>query len=158
MSSRQAALALHGVSAADRAWVLARLDDAQRAELIDYLDELQALGIPADSSLATVGGSQSTTVDGTFSALQQEPVWLLAMLLRARQWDWQASLMAGLDVARRGALQQQLEAEAAVPEALARSLARHAQSAMQNATPVAASARQHGGLLSRLQGWKPWRR
>ncbi|WP_139798869.1 hypothetical protein [Andreprevotia lacus] len=151
-------MALHGVSAADREWVLARLDEAHRAELAAYLDELHALGIPADSSLVTVGGRRGATVDSTFSALQQEPVWLLAMLLRARQWDWQAKLMAGLDVARRDALQQQLEAEAAVPEALARSLARHAQAAMQNAAPVAASARQHGGLLSRLQGWKPWRR
>jgi hypothetical protein len=49
---RQAALTLHAMPASDRAWLLAALSPQEREQLHALLEELQALGIPADSTLA----------------------------------------------------------------------------------------------------------
>jgi hypothetical protein len=49
--SRQAALLLHTLTPADREWLLARLSDAERLALEPLLEELRALGIPADREL-----------------------------------------------------------------------------------------------------------
>ncbi|WP_061540368.1 hypothetical protein [Collimonas fungivorans] len=48
---RRTALLLHAMSAADRDWMLAKLDGEMRATLKTMLDELLALGIPADRAL-----------------------------------------------------------------------------------------------------------
>lgn len=48
---RRTALLLHAMSVADRDWMLARLDGEARAILRTMLDELLALGIPADQAL-----------------------------------------------------------------------------------------------------------
>lgn len=49
---RQAALALHAMPPSDRAWVLDALPPRERQQLNALLEELQVLGIPADSALA----------------------------------------------------------------------------------------------------------
>jgi hypothetical protein len=48
---RLAALTLHGLSVADRQWVLGQLRPVQRAELETLLAELRELGIPSDPGL-----------------------------------------------------------------------------------------------------------
>lgn len=48
---RQAALTLHAMPASDRSWVLAALPPQEREQLHALLEELQALGIPADDTL-----------------------------------------------------------------------------------------------------------
>lgn len=48
---RRTALLLHAMSAADRDWMLAKLGGEMRATLKTMLDELLALGIPADRAL-----------------------------------------------------------------------------------------------------------
>jgi len=50
-SRRMAALALHGLTPEDRAWVLDRLDTVDRDSLQRLIDELVALGVPADPEL-----------------------------------------------------------------------------------------------------------
>lgn len=50
-SVRRAALALHALGGADRAWVLGQLPPDQRERLQPLLRELADLGIPADRSL-----------------------------------------------------------------------------------------------------------
>ena len=49
---RRASLALHGLSSADRQWMIERLPVQKRADLQQLLHELTALGIPADRRLA----------------------------------------------------------------------------------------------------------
>lgn len=49
---RRAALALHGLSPADRQWMIDRLPVQKQADLQPLLQELAALGIPADPRLA----------------------------------------------------------------------------------------------------------
>lgn len=49
--ARRAALTLHALGAADRAWLLAQLPTAQRERLQAMLGELEALGIPASRHL-----------------------------------------------------------------------------------------------------------
>jgi hypothetical protein len=58
---RRAALALHSVGAADRDWILGRVDDSERAVLRHLLDELQDLGMQPDSSFLpdSLGGEQN---------------------------------------------------------------------------------------------------
>lgn len=48
---RQAALTLHAMPASDRSWVLAALPPREREQLHALLEELEALGIPADATL-----------------------------------------------------------------------------------------------------------
>lgn len=45
---RRCALALHGLNAPDREWVLSRLPEPQRAEVARLADELAALGFPRE--------------------------------------------------------------------------------------------------------------
>ncbi|HSV47305.1 MAG TPA: hypothetical protein VLJ58_16060 [Ramlibacter sp.] len=49
---RRAALALHGLSPADREWMIERLPVHKRDALQELLQELTVLGIPADPQLA----------------------------------------------------------------------------------------------------------
>jgi hypothetical protein len=62
-AARQAALLLHALSPSDRAWLLAQLPSAQRAQLMPLVDELQALGIPQDLEL----------VEQTLTTREHEP-------------------------------------------------------------------------------------
>lgn len=50
-ATRRAALALHALCDADRAWMLASLSAAHRRLLEPLLDELQRLGLPRDADL-----------------------------------------------------------------------------------------------------------
>lgn len=48
---RRAALTLHALAPADRAWMLDRLNPSQRSLLQELLAELESLGIPQDVAL-----------------------------------------------------------------------------------------------------------
>lgn len=67
-SLHQSALLLHAMTASDRDWLLARLDQSDRERLQVLLDELESLGIPADESilhqaLASVHGEDGHDAD-----------------------------------------------------------------------------------------------
>ncbi len=51
---RRCALTLHAIGSRDRQWLLARLPLDRRTELEQLVDELRALGIPADPRVARV--------------------------------------------------------------------------------------------------------
>lgn len=107
---RRAALALHALSAADRAWLLQRLSPAQREALNALLAELKELGIPPDQGVIRAALSQTTTASdfseeearGLCLALEHEPPALQSLLLAAlgaREranvlTHWQAQLQA----------------------------------------------------------------
>jgi hypothetical protein len=58
---RQAALTLHAMPAPDRSWVLAALPPQEREQLHALLEELEALGIPADDTLAASLAQEAAT-------------------------------------------------------------------------------------------------
>ncbi|MDK2125124.1 hypothetical protein [Parachitinimonas caeni] len=132
--TRQAALTLHALSAQDRDWVLSRLTDEQRSELTGYLDELVSLGIPRDSGLIQAAMANVPPVQSAlqglpargllakasgatmYAVLEEEPAWLMAQVLKAGPWSWQADFMSRLPESRRRALAQSLIEASAIGE------------------------------------------
>ena len=124
--SRQAALTLHALPAAERNWVLERLEPQERQLMQSHLDELAALGIPADQRLvdealnkaraaaaprAVIAGASAMTMQTLLSA---EPAGLVARVLALGDWPWARELMAGLAAQRREEVQSSRE-QAQVP-------------------------------------------
>lgn len=132
--ARRAALLLHAMTAPERAWVLERLPQAEREELTVFLEELSALGIPADRKLlgdvvATVGDDDSARgrapngaeasdleIDALTGAdparlaglLREEPAALIASLLRLHAWPWRDALLKRLDPVKRTQVEQRM--------------------------------------------------
>jgi hypothetical protein len=113
---KRAALMLHGLQAADQAWLIAQLDEGQRGPLRSLLDELVALGVPRDASLlgALVNdeGSSHERLMGASAAdvlraLTGQSAEVVAMLLRLHAWPW-----------RHGVIQRWAEAFAQRPALL----------------------------------------
>lgn len=111
---RRAALVLHSLHDADRAWVLEALPASQRSIIQPLLDELRQLGIPRDSELSNILPTPSVSPPGVGRAsaleelssegvrslaqvLREEPLQVTACLLGARAWAWQEELLGQLD-------------------------------------------------------------
>jgi hypothetical protein len=114
--ARHAALMLHAMELADQDWLLARLAPGAQERMRALLQELQALGIPADASLlrqvtaaapvaATPGPTAAERLDrlpiarmqALADLLHAEPPQLAARLLRQRAWSWRDSLVQQWD-------------------------------------------------------------
>lgn len=120
MSARHAALKLHSAHEQDRDWILAQLDDRDRAQLQTYLGELEGLGIPRQAVPVMPLPSLSLTaqidgVDAAFACTQlaKEPAWVLVELLRLHPWSWRAALLATLNLQQRKAVLAELEQSSA---------------------------------------------
>jgi hypothetical protein len=118
---RSAALVLHSMSAADRAWALAELSDEERSILRPLVEELQSLGVPTDPTWAESvldvpaaprgpeqGDSARRRVatalpEQVVSILETEPVELVRRLIGLASWSWRTEVLAMLK-ARRGDL------------------------------------------------------
>jgi hypothetical protein len=108
MSSRQAALLVHSLAAADREWVLSHLSGPEQDRLRGLLSELGELGIPQDrrlveSALAT-SAPRATAIaslpmddDGLVrhagaqaiaEALHREPTDFVRKLIACGDWPW----------------------------------------------------------------------
>jgi hypothetical protein len=128
--SRQAALAIHALSPADRAWLIDRLTARQREALEPLLRELLELGIPADTALvdealraSAAPGSGEQTLHQQVAALspaqlgvllRDEPAPFVACLLAMHAWPWAQDYIDGLDTARRRKLLDAIHDGAAV--------------------------------------------
>jgi len=128
--ARRAALVLHAMAPADRAWVLERMALSQRDELQALLSELQALGIPPDPSgldeLETAapdsiaagplpsGDAASSRADADplmalgapgiallARAWRAQPPLMVAQALCLRPWPWRAALLEQLPALQR---------------------------------------------------------
>lgn len=134
---RKAALLLHAMPEGDRAWLLAQLAEAERSALGALLDELRALGIPADRALldealrrdavspndpvhsgaqrqgsARVEALRAVDVPSLAAVLEAEPPTVIARLLRISDWRWRDSLLAELPAPLRRAVRQALVEDA----------------------------------------------
>lgn len=119
---RRSALLLHSMTDVDRGWMLSRLEAPQRDALQRLLDELSTLGFPADPALlGDALRDDSVDADGfapsnRFPALERlssgqaakllggEPDRLVALLLRAGPWPWQADFLRQAGPAREARL------------------------------------------------------
>lgn len=171
--TREAALLLHALAPADREWLIAQLPDAERAPLRAHLDELRAIGIPADRALVeqVVAAPRAATAaaptdggDDAMRALEEaraaeiaellagEPPFLVAQLLRVKDWTWSRALLRRLGAAERAAVEREL-ARAAAPRTIA--LQRHLVGALARrlaAAPRRRAASAWATLLARAAG------
>lgn len=138
---RRVALALHAMTAADRAWMLARLPAEARGQLHEWLDELVSLGVPREPSLLDTvrdglppAGARADSVHAAMirrvdslspellaDILRHEPVPLVVALLGISDWTWRQPVMQLL-----GASHARRIAEAAMTAPMARGRARDA--------------------------------
>lgn len=129
---RKAAVFLHGLAAADRDWLLARLNEPQRNVLDGLLKELCALGIPQiPTILAEVGRLRfedrdeaplragapahiaalaSATAEALWLILEHQPNAVVSAVMLAEAWPWHEAILELMPASRR----ESVEGEAAV--------------------------------------------
>lgn len=142
---RKAAVFLHGLAAADRDWLLARLDGPQRAVLDELLDELSALGIPRTPSVlgdvgrlrfedqfenqeeaplyagapAHVAALAAATPQALWSILEHQPDAIVSAVLSAEAWPWRDALLERMPALRRASVERRTAgSDAPTPKAL----------------------------------------
>jgi hypothetical protein len=147
---RRAALYLHALHVADRAFLLEQLAPSDRERLEGLLNELKVLGFPADrewAQLATVEPSQAVDLAASHDrmpgvstdvatvalmaaspavigpVLLAEPDALVAQVLASRPWPWRDAVLQNAGVSRRRTIAEHLQEQpAAQPERLAAAL------------------------------------
>ena len=94
---RHAALALHGMAAVDREWMLQQLGDERRAVLEGLLVELRELGVAAERQLLAAGSSGAASGEpAPREVLASLPGELLHRLLRDEPDALIADVLTGL--------------------------------------------------------------
>jgi len=107
---------LSGVSADDRAWVLAQLETDDRIRLLSMLRDYHAeeIGVtaPDNTAAARIDSASHTVLPGQYDPLDAaepdavikllatEPDWLVAILVAEAKWPWVEPYLASLDEAR----------------------------------------------------------
>lgn len=136
---RAAALLLHGMAEADRAWAWSRLDDAERAVLSPLLDELRDMRIPRDGDLLRQATATAAAVSPGLQAaarqriaaaqpaelvqvLGQEPSGLVRRLLSLGPWPWSEAVQTALRARRGDVFEAASDADQAPGDALAAAL------------------------------------
>lgn len=119
---RRAALYLHGLSEADRGWVLRSLADDERTELGRLLRELETMGIPRDQTwvVPALNRPSDSQLDGdtdprleliavlsdvpvgrVFELLNGEPDVVIATVLGCHAWTWNDAFVERMKPMRR---------------------------------------------------------
>jgi hypothetical protein len=130
---RKAALLLHTLSDLDRNWMLERLPAQHRRQLLDLVEELHGLGIPASQALLdavkddTTAGrapictpaddsweSRCAEIDragpsAVWPILRDEPEHLIARVMAVRDWSWAPAIAQWLDPLQRSRVKGLLE-------------------------------------------------
>jgi hypothetical protein len=116
---KRAALYLHGLSDADKSWMLGNIPSIHSERLEELLDSLRRLGIPRDCTLFSnidameINGSIMDEKDGhldmaiqvidearadeIIELLEYEPLELVNALLEFREWSWKTSFLDLID-------------------------------------------------------------
>ena len=124
---RVSALALHGLAASDRKWLMARLPAAQRERLRGLLQDLRGAGVQADAELvqrivrekaahdaapdATQAQARLMRVEAAqiWTLVRGEPDLMVARLLRLHAWPWAAEVLIAAGKARAQRLESLME-------------------------------------------------
>jgi len=142
-ANRRAALALHGLSAKDREWVLSRLETSDMETLSGHLDELAELGFPSDASdlvKEVMADDESVHVSPEVEVidaaapkivrrvLKDEQAATMALIMSCHPWRWQKRVMRGLGRAksravREAIVRQNFNVSGAVRDGVIKSLA-----------------------------------
>lgn len=165
-NARRSALLLHGLGEGDRGWLLERLTVSQREQVSALLQELRSLGIPADARAAIQLLNDSRAAQEpteTYSAravvaaasparlaavLKDEPAGLVAHLLLADRWNWQAAFLALQPPVQRRRIHELLHTSAPGPKLAEAVVEEVAQRLM-----AAPAPRQPEGLG---RSWRVW--
>ena len=142
-ANKRAALALHGLSARDREWVLSQLGASDREVVSAHLDELESLGFPNDVSdiveealadrqpvnqIPEVEIIDAAAPKIVHRVLKDEQPATLALIMEYHPWRWQKRVMRALGRAKGRAIraaitQREFAASEAVQRAVMGSLA-----------------------------------
>ncbi|RSZ40094.1 hypothetical protein EJO66_08105 [Variovorax beijingensis] len=166
--ARHAALLLHAMAPADRAWMLNALAPSEREGLLGLLAELEALGMERDPTLiaeATAGAPQppslplsdeavllaleGSQVHELVECLRAEPPGLIARWLHLADWPWREELLAALEPAQRRRVDAALSAMSAEDST---------PPAMRAALIEAVATQVRGPVAARGPAGKPWRK
>lgn len=133
--ARKAALYLHGLTAADREWLLSQLPASEIDSLRGLLDELQMLGIPNEPLLEAASTAVEPTItitdsdselqsehdllhgadpDAVVQLLIHEPIAVISTLMRISNWSWKKPLLEALSTPRHEQLMASLNSAAYV--------------------------------------------
>lgn len=117
---RRAALKLHSLADADRAWLLGQLPDVAKRTITDMLNELGTMNLPndrdfishvleeeapatpADRALAQALSAKTLNIIRIASAehvsniLGEEPDWVIAVILEFDHWAWTEEFLTSL--------------------------------------------------------------
>lgn len=155
-ANKRAALALHGLSAKDREWVLSQLPTSDKETLSGHLNELKELGFPGDVSdlvdevtaadppariapeVAVIDAAAPKIVQ---RVLKDEQATTLALIMSCHPWRWQKRVMRGLGRVRSRAVreavaQQSFTVSEAVRDGVIRSLANAIADASSHSAPA----------------------
>jgi hypothetical protein len=168
--ARRAALTIHALPAADREWMMQRLDLPQRRTMEVLLGELDSLGVVADArmveqALAAVTEPKAEPVwhwtlagcdaDTMLACLKDEPAMLVARVLERGPWPWDSALLERMHPLRRRHVEQcrrdGTPASAGLDEWVLTRLAQRVAATIE-APDIGASRRS--SLASSLRGWR----
>ena len=121
VSLRQAAIALHAMTADDRHWAFKQLDADQQVALKNLVDELDRIGfqpqydflraaISEGTNMIPESGLSNTSADPVKVAriLMLEPAWISAQILISAQWKNQATILKRLPAAYRNEVSRKM--------------------------------------------------
>lgn len=160
---RQAAVALHALTEADRAAILNDLPMPDQEMLRGYLEELQALGFESggrefDALAETPAGLEAASASALFSVLEHEPTMLVAQVLALQDWSWKAELLALFPSARRELIRAAGTGAGVPAPARARFLRGALEAKLGRPAPARADGATPVGIFSSRKWWRPWRR
>lgn len=169
VAERRVALALHGMTSADRHWMLERLPELRRAKLLRMLDELSELGLPPEPQLvrdacAPVAASANAALplppplfpaEWADRLLAAEPDAFVVDVLRLGRPDWRRDALAEMTPRARDLYGRLTAGDDQPAPARAAAIARVlAQRVAGLRPPPAADVQPKSHLLDQLARWR----
>jgi hypothetical protein len=118
---KRAALSIYGLADADRQWLLSRLPAAEGEALQNLIGEISSRGLQrisgwrqliagglranksgtTQSAAHGEGAIEAASAQEIRDALEQEPDWVIAVIMAHRTWPWTAEYLTAIEQHRR---------------------------------------------------------